>query len=331
MRRLLLAMSRLRPRVLLWAERLLVTTGVVTLSWCAFVIGDAAIAQRHARMLLEAPPVSERPVSTRALDTTTAMPALPRVQKILAGAPIAALSIPRVHLSAVVLYGSDARTLRRGPGHVEDTALPGEPGNVVIAGHRDTFFRPLRNIQRGDDIFLRTGEGQFHYRVASLRVVDPRDISVLAPTTEALLTLITCYPFWVLGSAPDRFVVRAIRVGDPSVALPEPLPEPPPAAMPLPEVEGTALRDSGAATAAAADDETLIRRAIERFRQTYNAGPARHHDGRPEDPLTFETCAVSLAGDEATATCGTASPPDGVWTLALRRSEGSWAIGSIQW
>ncbi|MBI4266611.1 MAG: class D sortase [Acidobacteria bacterium] len=117
-----------------------------------------------------------------------------------------------MQLSAVVLHGSDAQTLRRAPGHLENTALPGESGNVVIAGHRDSFFWPLRNVQLGDDIFLETADRRFHYRVTSVRVVSPRDVHVLAPTDTPMLTLITCYPFWVFGNAPDRFVVRAAAV-----------------------------------------------------------------------------------------------------------------------
>jgi LPXTG-site transpeptidase (sortase) family protein len=90
--------------------------------------------------------------------------------------------------------------------------VPGEGGNAVFAGHRDSFFRPLRHVRVGDDVFVDTSDGRFHYRVASTHVVGPRDLSVVAPTDEEVLTLITCYPFWLIGNAPDRFVVRATRV-----------------------------------------------------------------------------------------------------------------------
>jgi sortase A len=196
----------------LWAERLLVMCGVATLVWCAAFVTDAVIAQRGARGSLEAASIAERPLLPP--DMGVAREVAPRD-----GSAIAALSIPRVELSAVVLQGSDAQTLRRGPGHLENTAFPGDSGNVVIAGHRDTFFWPLRNIRRGDDIFLDTPVGQFHYRVTSLHVVNPHDVSVLAPTNEATLTLITCYPFWVLGNAPDRFIVRAAAVVDGAAAV----------------------------------------------------------------------------------------------------------------
>jgi hypothetical protein len=88
----------------------------------------------------------------------------------------------------------------------------------VFAGHRDSFFSPLRDVRVGDDVFAETPHGRVHYRVTSLRVVKPQDVSVLDPTDDPVLTLITCYPFWVLGPAPDRFVVRAVRVADQTVA-----------------------------------------------------------------------------------------------------------------
>jgi sortase A len=209
--------SSRRVRLLAWAERLLLTAGVAALIWCAVVIGDAVVAQRVARSSLEATAVVERPVRPPApASVSDALPAVPPAR----GSAIGTLSIPRVDLSAVVLHGSDAQTLRRGPGHLENTALPGESGNVVVAGHRDSFFWPLRNIQLGDDIFIDTPEGQFRYRVASVRVVNRYDVSVLGATDEPVLTLITCYPFWVLGNAPDRFVVRATAlVSTPGVVV----------------------------------------------------------------------------------------------------------------
>jgi sortase A len=182
----------------------LIAAGAAALVWCALVIVDAQLAQRLARQTL---------ATNAAVPATTSLPAVP-----VNGAPLADLSIPRLQLSAVVLEGSDAATLRHGVGHIEDTALPGQAGNVAIAGHRDTFFRPLRNVQVGDDVFLVTLRERLHYKVASFNVVGSTTISVLAPTDVPTLTLITCYPFWILGHAPDRFVVRAIRVRDPADA-----------------------------------------------------------------------------------------------------------------
>jgi sortase A len=100
--------------------------------------------------------------------------------------------------------------LRLGAGHIEGTPLPGETGNVGIAGHRDTFFRGLKDIRMNDEIQLQTATGLFHYEVDWLKVVEPDDTTVLEPSTpQSTLTLVTCYPFYFIGSAPKRFVVRA--------------------------------------------------------------------------------------------------------------------------
>ena len=122
---------------------------------------------------------------------------------------IGRLEIPNLHLVAMVEEGADARTLRRAVGHIPGTALPGGHGNVGLAGHRDTFFRALREIQVNDAIELRTAQGTYRYRVESMRIVGPREVQVLRSTAVSSLTLVTCYPFYYVGSAPKRFVVRA--------------------------------------------------------------------------------------------------------------------------
>ena len=121
------------------------------------------------------------------------------------------LDIPRIGLSVAVLQGTGSRTLRLGAGHVENTSLPGQSGNVGIAGHRDTFFRPLREIRKNDRIQLQTATGLFQYQVDWMKVVSPDDVSVLAASGESALTLVTCYPFQFIGAAPKRFIVRAHR------------------------------------------------------------------------------------------------------------------------
>jgi len=115
-------------------------------------------------------------------------------------------------MSAIVLEGSDSLTLRRGIGRIPETADPGQVGNVVLSGHRDTFFRPLRNVRRGDRIMLTTPSGKFRYRVDWTSVVDPQDTAVLKPTPRESLTLVTCYPFRYVGPAPERFIVRATKM-----------------------------------------------------------------------------------------------------------------------
>ena len=128
-------------------------------------------------------------------------------------APLAVIRIPRIRLEAPVLPGTDDRTLDRGVGHIEDTAEPGTDGNSGLAGHRDGFFRGLKDISTGDAIELETLHGTEIYRVERTWVVDPEDISVLDPTSTRTLTLVTCYPFYYVGAAPRRFIVRAVLAG----------------------------------------------------------------------------------------------------------------------
>lgn len=125
---------------------------------------------------------------------------------------IGQLDIPRIGVRAIILEGDDDHTLRFGVGHIPGTALPGEQGNISLAGHRDSFFRPLLNIRRDDQIRLTTFEGFRDYRVDWIRVVKPQEVKVLKPAGQPTLTLITCYPFHYVGSAPERFVVRAHRI-----------------------------------------------------------------------------------------------------------------------
>ena len=314
-----------------WAERLLVAAGVVMLTAWVLLSIDARVAQHAARQSLETAFHHQMPAHPRETDETPA--ATVEAPAVLRGSAVAALSIPRIQLSAVVLQGSDVRTLHRGPGHLENTALPGEAGNAVIAGHRDSFFRPLRNIRLGDDIFVDTVEGRFQYRVMSLRVVKPSDLSVLEPTDEATLTLITCYPFWVLGDAPDRFIVRAARVGNvmPTVgaALTAPAPDPDGVLSEEP------LRQSVLASTPRAkwSDETLVRRAVESYRLTYNGRLSSHNDVGAA-PLVFERCDVAVVDDQAEAVCGSSSSSAAEEevsgrTFSLERVARGWAVRSI--
>jgi sortase A len=139
--------------------------------------------------------------------------------RLYSGAPAAAadglvgrIEIPRLGVSAVVVEGVDKTTLRRAVGHIPGTALPGEPGNAGLAGHRDTFFRPLKDLRIKDQIRFSTLKGNFDYEVESLRVVAPDNVGVLASSGENVLTLVTCYPFYYVGPAPKRWIVRAKQV-----------------------------------------------------------------------------------------------------------------------
>jgi sortase A len=122
------------------------------------------------------------------------------------------IEIPRIGMKAIVRDGADEGTLARAVGLVPGTARPGEEGNVVLAGHRDSFFRPLRRIRMNDRIRLVTPGETYEYQVASLRVVEPTEVSVLDSRGVEEITLITCYPFRFIGTAPERFIVTATRV-----------------------------------------------------------------------------------------------------------------------
>lgn len=125
---------------------------------------------------------------------------------------IGRLAIPRLNLAVMVREGADEGTLSRAVGHIPGTALPGKAGNVGLAGHRDTFFRALRNIHTDDTIELETTGGTYRYMVQSTRIVTPRDVSVLKASGGETLTLVTCYPFYYVGSAPKRFIVHAALI-----------------------------------------------------------------------------------------------------------------------
>jgi len=127
------------------------------------------------------------------------------------GKPIGSIEIPRLGLSSVVLEGDDAAALLLGVGHLSDTPLPWHDGNTVLAAHRDTFFRPLAHIRKGDVIRFSTADAALEYVVKELKVVEPTAVEVLEPTSAATLTLITCFPFDYIGPAPQRFIVRAER------------------------------------------------------------------------------------------------------------------------
>ncbi|MGH9868086.1 MAG: class D sortase [Candidatus Polarisedimenticolia bacterium] len=126
-----------------------------------------------------------------------------------ASLPIGRLEIPSIDLSVMILPGTDDWTLNRAVGHIHGTALPGEPGNVGIAGHRDGFFRGLRKVQAGERIYLTTLAGSYEYVVEEIQVVLPTDVHVLEPARSPSLTLVTCYPFYHVGTAPQRYIIRA--------------------------------------------------------------------------------------------------------------------------
>lgn len=181
-----------------WARRGLFGGAVVALAYCGWVVADSWEYQRSKGLEFDAPVVV--PVSTR------------NAAEVFPDGLIGRIEIPRLELATMIMEGTGGKTLRRAVGHIPGTALPGQTGNVGISGHRDTFFRPLRNIRSGDTVALTTRNGAFRYRVVSTRIVRPSDVSVLAAGDGEAVTLVTCYPFYFVGAAPFRFIVRAERV-----------------------------------------------------------------------------------------------------------------------
>jgi sortase A len=183
-------------QTLRWLRFVFFAGAIGALSYCAFAVGDTWIFQKQQRRQFE----------SLLADRVSVVPAA------AASGVIGLLDIPRLGLSVMVVEGAGSANLRRAAGHIPGTALPGQQGNVGISAHRDTFFRPLRNIRQNDVITVSTLLGEYRYRVVSTSIVSPSDVAVLDPSGTEILTLVTCYPFYFVGSAPDRFIVRAERV-----------------------------------------------------------------------------------------------------------------------
>jgi sortase A len=196
-----------RENVLRWIERGLLTVGVVLGAWCAAVLVEARF---HQAMPVAAPlKVTQTAVPVLPGDrgSSAPHPAAPSAPAV--GSVIAKLDAPSVQMTTTVLEGSDEATLSRGAGHIEDTPFPGQPGNIGIAGHRDTVFRPLRHIKVGDPLHITTADRTYRYRISKTLIVGPDDVYVLDPTDRSTVTLVTCYPFDFIGHAPKRFIVQA--------------------------------------------------------------------------------------------------------------------------
>lgn len=209
------------PRSLwIWGERALLAIGLVCLGIVAWSWLDAkALEIRETQRLEEAALKASETDSFASFEKGAEQVAQGKTAENAellppeSGELVGRIAIPRLDVSAIVLEGVDTKTLRRGAGHIPATALPGEDkGNIGIAAHRDSFFRGLKDIQEDDTIELTTLGGTFRYKVEWTRIVKPADISVLEPTEEPVLTLVTCYPFYYVGSAPKRFIVRAHRI-----------------------------------------------------------------------------------------------------------------------
>ena len=192
-------------RVARWLEMCFWAMGCLALGYCAFLWGRAQYDQAEGKWALE---------HTLPGDPMTMAGSSRRPPDSVEGSLVGRIDIPRLDVSAVVFEGTSDDTLARGVGHLRGSAGPGERGNLVLAGHRDTFFRELRNIRQGDEVNIMGPEGEFEYRVESTAIVEPDRTEVLKAGDGSTLTLITCFPFRYIGNAPQRFIVRATKVGE---------------------------------------------------------------------------------------------------------------------
>ena len=210
-------------RRLAWIERTLYAVSVILIGGWAAIQLDASLygyfqEQRLSKMINDrraapdpaptVPPPAPHLIPVEPAPAVTPEPP-PPAPPIADEALVGRIEIPRLNLRAIIAEGIDTRTLRRAVGHLPGTPMPGEHGNVVLAGHRDTFFRALKDVRQDDIVRITTPRGRYEYVVEATAVVEPTRTDVLDATTEPSVTLVTCYPFYLVGDAPDRFVVRA--------------------------------------------------------------------------------------------------------------------------
>jgi sortase A len=186
-----------------WVRWFLLVTGVLALTYVSVTLLRATLYQKAAAATLE------EQVSSQEQRRVSQTPALAVTRE---GDVLGRIEIPRLGVRVAILEGTSSRTLRLGVGHITGTALPGSAGNIGIAGHRDTYFRALKDARANDEIQIQTAAGVSLYKVDWVKVVAPGDTEVLASSTESALTLVTCYPFYYIGASPKRFVVHAQRI-----------------------------------------------------------------------------------------------------------------------
>lgn len=202
-----------------WLERALLIIGILCLGVWAYAWVDSKVYQYQENKLLDqaaSQATARAAAETDALASFQEQDASKPRQPKEEGELVGRVEIPRIGVSGIVLEGVEKKTLRRGIGRIPGTALPEDAGNVGLAAHRDSFFRGLKDIRKNDIITLKTLESTYYYRVDWTRIVLPEDTHVLEDTGAPELTLVTCYPFYYVGSAPKRFVVRAERIGEPA-------------------------------------------------------------------------------------------------------------------
>jgi sortase A len=199
-----------------WLRRFFLAMGIALLGYVVLSLADAALFQTYENWQLDRALKQTHALRpTRELQTVDASLASgEKLQDgpVALGGMLGRIDIRSVGIAVIIVEGSDGKALRRGVGHLVGTPLPGEPGNVVLTGHRDTFFRPLRNIQRDDEVTLTTLKGTYRYRVDLTEVIGAEANEVLNDSEGSILTLVTCYPFYFVGPAPKRFIVRAHKI-----------------------------------------------------------------------------------------------------------------------
>lgn len=181
-----------------WTRRFFFLTGALAVSYVALTLFHARFYQEAALDNLEqeiGAEVQHQESPSRAVAKE--------------GDVLGRIEIPRLGMMVAILEGTTSKALQLGVGHIKGTAAPGEPGNIGIAGHRDTYFRALKDIRTNDEIEIQTATGLSRYEVDSVQIVAPGDTGVLAPSADSALTLVTCYPFYFIGPAQERFVVHA--------------------------------------------------------------------------------------------------------------------------
>lgn len=186
-------------QVLRFAFHIFLAAGIVALGYAGYVELDRYWYQHVETVNFERLNVA-------------AEPPVVETGSVVEGGVLGEIEVPRLRIKAIVVQGDKENLLQRAVGHIPETALPNQPGNVALAGHRDGVFRPLRKIQPGDAITLRTAGHEYQYEVQWTAIVPPTALKVIQPTSEPSLTLITCFPFYYVGAAPDRFVVRARKI-----------------------------------------------------------------------------------------------------------------------
>jgi sortase A len=215
-------------KIVQWVERIALTCGLGLLAIVGITTLERSIASQAAlKAFTDLGSASSS--SSGALDAGSSLPddVIQRPVENTAhahfeqvsrrnGGPIAVLQIPKIHLDAPVFNGTDTSTLNHGVGRIVGTARLGESGNIGIAGHRDTFFRGLKDLHKGDAIELKTKRGTGRYTVDEIQIVSPDNIDVLRTRTHPTLTLVTCYPFYFVGNAPQRYIVTASLTGEQS-------------------------------------------------------------------------------------------------------------------